>query len=157
MSVAIPPFQVFLQEHRDHVYRFLVASVGPQEAEDCFQETLISALRAYPRLRANSNLRGWVLTIAQRKAIDAGRSNSRRPTPLADPPERGVEANDAELDAELWTAVRELPPKQRAAVALRFINDLEHQEIGKVIGCSEQAARRNVHEGLETLREVWKQ
>jgi RNA polymerase sigma factor (sigma-70 family) len=156
MGVAIPPFQVFLQEHRDHVYRFLVASAGPQDADDCFQETMLSALRAYPRLRANSNLRAWVLTIAQRKAIDAGRSNSRRPLPVADPPERGEAAREAEDDAELWAAVRKLPPKQRTAVALRFINDLEHREIGKVIGCSEQAARRNLHEGLERLREVWK-
>ena len=54
----MPPFQAFLDEHRDDVYRFLVASVGPQEADDCFQETFLAALRAYPRLRRDSNLRG---------------------------------------------------------------------------------------------------
>ena len=49
---APPPFQVFLDENRDAVWRFLVSSVGPVEAEDCFQETFIVGLRAYPRLRA---------------------------------------------------------------------------------------------------------
>ena len=47
---------------------------GAAEAEDCFQETFIAALRAYPRLRADSNLRAWVLTIANRKALDAHRA-----------------------------------------------------------------------------------
>ena len=52
------------------VWRFLVSSVGRADAEDCFQETFIAAMRAYPRLRAGSNLRAWVLTIAHRKALD---------------------------------------------------------------------------------------
>ena len=69
----IPPFDAFLEEHREVVYRFLVAAVGPDDADDCFQETFISALRAYGRLIDGSNLRGWVLTIAQRRALDAYR------------------------------------------------------------------------------------
>src|SRR5258708_17730382 len=69
----------------------LVASVGRDEAEDCFQETFIAALRAYPRLRAGRrehNLRAWVLTIAQNKAMDAHRSRTRRALPLARPTTR---------------------------------------------------------------------
>ena len=59
--MALPPFETFLQEHRVPVYRLLLALVGPQGAEDCFQETFLSALRAYPRLAADSNLRAWVM------------------------------------------------------------------------------------------------
>jgi RNA polymerase sigma factor (sigma-70 family) len=153
--VAPPPFQVFLDEHRDHVYRFLVATVGRQEAEDCFQETFLSAMRAYPRLRRNSNLRGWVLTIAHRKALDSHRARKRRPVPSAELPEVVAEGNDPSPDAELWSEVKSLPGKQRAAVALRFVSDLPHDEIGRVLGCSEEAARRNVHEGLKKLRLSW--
>src|SRR2546426_7053879 len=91
MSVDLPPFQVFLDEHRDDVYRFLVASVGREEADDCFQETFLSALRAYPRAEENSNLRAWILTIAHRKAIDAHRSRRRRPLPVEDVPEAASE------------------------------------------------------------------
>ena len=86
--MGIPPFQTLLDEHRDDVYRFLVASVGPTEADDCFQETFIAALRAYPRLRDASNLRSWVLTIAHRKAIDAHRGRKRRAVPVEDVGER---------------------------------------------------------------------
>src|SRR5262249_58954500 len=85
VSSGPPPFQRFLDSHRDAVWRFLVASVGPAEAEDCFQETFIAALRAYPRLRPDSNLRAWVLTIAHRKALDAHRARARRALPIADP------------------------------------------------------------------------
>ena len=47
-----------------------------------------------------------------------------------------------------------MPPKQRSAVAHRFLLDLSHAEIGQVLGCSEEAARRNVHEGVKKLREA---
>ena len=152
MTVAIPAFQVFLDEHREDVYRFLVASVGSQEADDCFQETFVSALRAYPRLRARSNLRSWVLTIAHRKAIDAHRARAKRPVPV-DVVADGAAPTIPEADPELWEAVRELPAKQRAAVVLRFANDLPHGDIARVLDCSEDAARRNVHEGIKQLRE----
>jgi RNA polymerase sigma factor (sigma-70 family) len=153
--VTPPPFQWFLDQHRDDVYRFLVAAVGAQEADDCFQETFLSAMRAYPRLRPNSNMRAWVLTIAHRKALDSHRARGRRPLPVADLPERAAANGAAEPDAELWAEVRKLPGKQRAAIALRFAGDLPHDEIGRVLGCSEDAARRNVHEGLKKLRSTW--
>jgi DNA-directed RNA polymerase specialized sigma24 family protein len=63
---ANPPFQVFLEEQRTMVYRFLLAQVGPNDADDCFQESFLAALRAYPKVGDCSNLRGWVLTIASR-------------------------------------------------------------------------------------------
>jgi RNA polymerase sigma factor (sigma-70 family) len=53
----------------------------------------------------------------------------------------------------VWTRVRDLPPKQRAALLLRFVGDLSHREIAAVLECSEDAARRSAHEGLKRLRE----
>jgi RNA polymerase sigma factor (sigma-70 family) len=150
-----PPFQSFLDDHREYVYRFLVGSVGPVEADDCFQETFLSALHAYPRLRSNSNLKAWVLTIAHRKAIDAHRARGRRPLSIAELADGSVGTQEKDEEG-LWEAVRELPSKQRAAVVLRFANDLPHGDIGRVLGCSEEAARRSVHEGVKRLREVWK-
>ena len=150
----MPPFQAFLDQYRDDVYRFLMASVGPQDADDCFQETFVSAMRAYPRLRRDSNLRAWVLTIAHRKALDSHRANGRRPMPVADIPDRANDDADGN-DPALWSEVRKLPAKQRAAVVLRFASDLPHDEIGRVLGCSEDAARRNLYEGLEKLRLTW--
>ena len=156
MSAAPVPFQRFLDEHREAVWRFLAASVGPLDADDCFQETFIAALRAYPQLRTDSNPRAWVLTIAHRKAIDAHRARSRRAVPVDDVAELdGRREPVAQLrDDGLWSAVHELPPRQRAAVLLRHVGDLPHREIAGAIGCSEEAARRSLHEGLQTLRKV---
>jgi RNA polymerase sigma factor (sigma-70 family) len=150
-----PPFNRFLDDHREAVYRFLVATVGPDEADDCFQETFIKALRAYPRLRDADNLRGWVLTIARRTAIDAARGRRRRPQPAADPEPPAVDGTPDLGDPALWEAVRGLPPRQRAAVTLRYVNDLSYADVGRVIGSSEDAARRSAFEGLRRLREVW--
>ena len=148
--MALPPFQTALDQHRHELGRFLVAIVGPDEAEDCLQETLIAALRAYPRLREGSNVRAWLFTIARNKAFDSHRARVRRPVPVAAIAEP---ASDPEADGSIWESVRALPPKQRAAVALRFVNDLPHREIARVLDCSEAAARRSLHEGLSKLRE----
>ncbi len=156
MTGELPPFQRFLDAHRDVVWRFLVSSVGPVEAEDCFQETFIAALRAYPRLRADSNPRAWVLTIAHRKALDAHHARKRRATPIEDTAaaDGSSAASTPERDETLWSAVDELPARQRSAVVLRYVADLPHREIAAAIGCSEEAARRSLHEGLSKLRKV---
>jgi RNA polymerase sigma factor (sigma-70 family) len=156
-AVTLPPFQRLLDEHGDQVHRFLVAAAGPQEADDCFQEAVIAALRAYPRLRRADNLRAWLFTIAHRKAIDAHRARRRRAIPVPEPvADRAVGAGSTvDGEPELWQRVRELPPKQRAAVVLRFVADLPHIESAAVLGCSEPAARRSLHEALNTLRKEW--
>lgn len=152
--MSLPPFQVFLDEHAEPIHRFLVALVGPQEAEDALQETLIAALRAYPRLRPGSNLRAWGFSIARNKAIDSARARGRRPVPVDGAGDRLVAPAAPEADAELWAAVRELPPRQRTAVALRFAADLTHRDVGAAMGCTEEAARRSAADGLKRLREV---
>jgi RNA polymerase sigma factor (sigma-70 family) len=149
--VSLPPFQRLLDAHAGEVHRFLVASVGRQEADDCFQETFLAALRAYPVVRDGRNLKGWLFTIAHRKALDAHRKRGRSATPVADLPDDGV-LDAPPPDAELWQRVDALPPRQRAAVALRYACDLSYAEIASLDGGSEEAARRNVHEGLRTLR-----
>lgn len=153
---SLPPFQAVLDEHREDVYRFLVALTGRQEADDCFQETLMSAIRAYPRLEPEANVRAWLFTIARRKAVDSHRARSRRAIPVETVPESAAAvSNGTGPDPELWRAVRELPPKQRGAVALRFVADLSHAEVGAALDCSEDAARQNLSEGLKRLREEW--
>ena len=117
---SLPPFQAVLDANRVAVWRFLVASVGRHDAADCFQETMISALRAYPSLRSDANLRGWLFTIAHNKVIDLARARGRRPVPTDSPPEQAVD-DDAvhaaiEANGDLWAAVGHLPPKQRMAV-----------------------------------------
>ncbi len=156
--VPLPPFQTLLDSHGRDVHRFLIANVGPVDADDCWQETWLSALRAYPSLKDASNLRGWVFTIAHRKIIDHVRARGRRAVPVAEVAETAelVSANAATTatlpDEELWSSVAQLPDKQRTAVTLRYLIDSSYGEIAEVMGTSEEAARRNVHEALKRLR-----
>ncbi len=80
-SSVLPPFQALLDAHGRDVHRFLMATVGASAADDCYQETWLAALRAYPRLRSAENLRAWVFTIAYRKAMDHFRTARRRALP----------------------------------------------------------------------------
>jgi RNA polymerase sigma factor (sigma-70 family) len=151
--LTVPPFQELLDAHGRDVYRFVRAIVGHDDADDTYQETWIAALRAYPRLRDASNLRSWVLTIAHRKAIDRIRARRRQPVPVQELPEQPVFDTVANLsDGDLWELVGRLPSKQRTALALRFVADAAYGEVASVMGTSEEAARRNVHEGLKRLR-----
>jgi RNA polymerase sigma factor (sigma-70 family) len=150
--VTLPPFQQLLDHHGSDVHRFLVATVGRGDADDCYQETWISALRAYPRLRDASNLRSWIFTVAHRKAIDALRSRRRQAIPVAELPEPVAPPSAGPADQDLWGLVRGLPSKQRTALALRYVTDSAYPEIAAVMGTSEEAARRNVHEALKRLR-----
>jgi RNA polymerase sigma factor (sigma-70 family) len=150
MAVDLPPFQLLLDAHAADLHRFCLAQAGPDHGPDCFQETVISALRAYPDLRDDRNLRGWLFTIAHHKVIDHHRTTSRRPVPVADVPEQGVVA--VGVDGDLWSAVATLPDKQRGAIALRYLGDLPYAEVAAALDCSEAAARQNVRAGLASLR-----
>ncbi len=158
--MSLPPFQTLVDEHKEEVYRLALSAVGPEDADDCFQETLLSALRAYPALRHADNLRGWLLTIAHRKALDHHRARGRAAVPVGDMADVGHLNGAAALppdvsDGEIWASVRRLPPKQSLAVAHRFVNDLAYKEIGRLLDCTEEAARRSVHEGLKKLRQEY--
>lgn len=151
--VQLPPFQRLVDDHAAELHRFLVASLGPTDAEDCLQETLLSALRAYPRLRHADNLRAWLYVIAQRKATDTVRSRQRHRAGTLDGVEERLAAPAQRAsDDGLWSSVRTLPAKQRAALVHRFVFDLAYRDVGERMGISEEAARQNVSAGLRRLR-----
>jgi RNA polymerase sigma factor (sigma-70 family) len=148
----LPPFERIVEVHGPAVLRFCAAQAGPARAEDCFQETMLAALRAYDQVRDAAAVRSWLFSIAARKAVDEHRARTRAPEPVADLEQiAGSEQPPADDDG-IWRLVRSLPAKQRSAVALRYLADLSHAEIGEVMGTSEPAARRNVFEGLARLR-----
>jgi RNA polymerase sigma factor (sigma-70 family) len=158
-AVNLPPFQQLLDDYGRDVHRFLSATVGRTDADDCYQETWVAALRAYPKLRDASNLRSWIFTVAHRKAIDHVRARRRAPVLAGNVPETADTraSPPGEPDQGLWSLVRELPTKQRTALALRYVADAGYDEISAVMGTSEDAARRNVHEALKRLRTEYEQ
>jgi RNA polymerase sigma factor (sigma-70 family) len=153
VSPPIPPFQALLDAHRTAVYRFCRAAVGPEDADDVFQETFLAALRAYPRLRDGEHLDRWLLRIASRKAIDHHRGRGRRAIPSDDLPERAV-SPPPERDDALWAAVATLPTRQRVAVVYRHVLDRPYGEIAELMDASEATVRANVYQGMKRLREL---
>ena len=151
-GVHLPPFERLIDEHAHELHRFLVGLVGPTEAEDCLQETYMSALRAYPRLSHGDNLRAWLYTIAQRKATDLVRRRTRRPATDLNGAEPVAPPSPEPSDDAIWRTVRALPSKQRVAIVQRYVLDLAYAEIGNRMGISEEAARQNVSAGLRRLR-----
>jgi len=143
----IPPFESFYETHRDEIHGFLVRRLGRDHAEDAFQETFLRALRAYPRLEHGAHLRAWVFTIASRIVVD----HARRRRPQGELPELAAEDGLPAFE-DLAPLTDDLPPKERAAVVLRYGYDLGYDEIGAAIGASEQAARQAASAGVRRLR-----
>jgi RNA polymerase sigma factor (sigma-70 family) len=153
-GAPLPPFQRLLDDHGPVLWRFVRASVPAADAADCFQDGMLAALRAYPRLRHVNNLRAWLFTVVHHACIDRHRRVGRRREVMGEVPERWA-APAEPPDEALWASVSGLPPKQRAAVWDRFVGDLPYVEIADRLGCSEAAARQNVRAGLRTLRREW--
>jgi len=146
-AVTIMPFERFYETHRSDVLRLLRRRLGTERAEDAFQETFLRALQAYPRLEHGEHLRAWVLTIARNVAVDA----LRRSRPTAELAEAGTEDRRAPHD-ELAHLTDGLPPKERAAVVLRYGYDLSYDQIAAALGSSEDAARQAASTGVRRVR-----
>jgi RNA polymerase sigma factor (sigma-70 family) len=146
-DVTVPPFEHFYEQHRDDVWRLLARRLGTQAAEDAYQETFLRALRAYDRLEDGEHLRAWVLTIADRVAIDT----FRRQRPSGELPEQGADELRPAY-AELEHLIEGLPPKERAAVVLRYGYDLDYEDIGAALDSSGEAARQAASSGVRRLR-----
>ena len=148
------PFEEVVAEHGEVVMRVCRALLRPADADDAWSDTFLSALRAYPELRPDSNVRGWLVTIAHRKALDVIR-RSKRVDPVADVPEP-TRAAAAELpDDDLRDAIAALPAKQRAAVVLHYLGDLPYADVALAIDTSAAAARRSAADGIANLRTTY--
>ena len=149
------PFEVVVDEHGPVVMRVCRALLGPHDAQDAWSETFLAAMRAYPDLRPESNVRGWLVTIAHHKAIDQLRTAGRRPRPTDPLPERSTEDRITTPDIELRAALDALPEKQRGAVIYRYLADLSYAEVGALLDSSESAARRSAADGIAKLRQTY--
>ena len=133
-GVTLPPFEQVVAQHGSVVLRVCRAVVGPADADDAWSETFLAALVAYPTLRPDSNIRGWLVTIAHRKAVDRLRASSRAAVPVDTLPEVAVfDRRPPDPDDALWKAVSALPDKQRAAVAYHHIAGLPYAEVAELL------------------------
>ncbi|MCW2758938.1 MAG: polymerase, sigma-24 subunit, subfamily [Nocardioidaceae bacterium] len=148
------PFEQVVTQHGPTVLRVCRAVVGPVDAEDAWAETFLAALKAYPELPSTANVEAWLVTIAHRKAIDVRRGEVRRAIPTDEVPETRTTDRDPTDDEPLYAALKQLPDKQRHAVAYHHLGGLSHREVAEVLGGSEEAARRASADGIKKLRET---
>ena len=140
---GLAPFEHVVAEHGAVVLRVCRALLDPTDAQDAWSETFLAALAAYPSLRPDSNVRGWLVTIAHRKAIDLHRKAARTAVPMGEVP-----------DPALWAAVAALPEKQRLAVVHHHLAGLPYAEIAALTGSTPAATRRAAADGIATLRRL---
>jgi RNA polymerase sigma factor (sigma-70 family) len=156
------PFERVVAIHGPTVLRVCRAVVGPVDADDAWSETFLSALRAYPELPADANVEAWLVTIAHRKAIDVVRKTARRavatralensvnavrPAAAADRADDGTH-----IDVDVATALAQLPPKQKQAIAYHYLAGLPYAEVAEILGGTTDAARRAAADGIANLR-----
>ncbi len=149
--VSLPPFEQVVADHGPAVLRVCRALVGPHDAEDAWSDTFLAALVAYPRLRPESNIRGWLVTIAHHKAVDRLRANRRGPIALEHLPEEHT-SNGQPRDLDLWRDVAALPAKQQAAVTYHYLGDLPYAQVAELLNSTETAVRRAAADGIAKLR-----
>lgn len=168
------PFEAVVQEHGVVVLRVCRAMLGPDDADDAWAETFLSAMRAWPGLDEHADVRAWLVTIAHHRSVDQLRRRARRPLSVGGPEHveraggdralgrssvgsaRGAPVElDGSADQRLLELVRALPPKQRSAVVCRYLADMSYDDVAAVAGTSVVAARRNAADGIASLRRTY--
>ncbi|ACZ20914.1 RNA polymerase sigma factor, sigma-70 family [Sanguibacter keddieii DSM 10542] len=146
-------FDHVVSQHGPAVLRVCRALVGPDDADDAWADSFLSAMRAYPDLPDDANVEAWLVTIARRRCVDHLRARARRALPVEALPERpATQAVGVAERLDLYSALAALPTKQRESVALHHLGGLPYAEVAALLGGTEAAARRAAADGTKALR-----
>lgn len=147
-------FEALIRPHLQPAFRLAVTLLGdPSAAEDAVQESVLSAWTHLSRLRPGTKLRPWFLTVVANRCRSERRGRWWRVVRGLDPeqaPAFRPEATEAVLDLE--RALLALSADDRAAVFLRFYEDLPLDEVAAILGVSMTAARSRIHRALARMR-----
>ncbi|MFC0627158.1 SigE family RNA polymerase sigma factor [Kribbella deserti] len=132
---------------------FLVCA-DRDHAADAVQEALYRLYVSWPKFQRATNPMAYARRAVVNAAVDAGRRPWRRERVVDAMPETPSEdtAGQHAVRDELLSALRELPPRRRACVALRYYEDLTIEETAEILGCSIGTVKSQTARGLETLR-----
>jgi RNA polymerase sigma-70 factor (sigma-E family) len=159
-SDDLPDFQSWVRANGDALMRFAYLVTGDHDrAADAVQDALVAACQRWQRIIA----RGSPDAYLRRCVVNADTSRWRRflrrerlepdPTLFAKPATGADTAGRIVLEDAMWSLCLQLPPRQRAAIVLRYYDDYADAEIAAVLACSVSTVRSQIHRGLATLRD----
>ena len=162
MDPTRPEFEDLYREYLGRIYAYVRAQVGTSaDAEDVTAQVFMNAYQAYPRFEPrNTTPAAWLFRIARNATLDHFRSQGRRERlrrtiehqPMAEADPAGQAEERIQYQA-LLVRVAELPERQRDAISLRH-SGLSFDEVGRLMSCSEDAAKMLYHRAQKALREA---
>ena len=167
-------FRTLYDRYKRPVFVWIYRMVRkPERAEELTQEVFIRVYRAKERYKAEARFRTWLYTIAARLAFNERRQQKRSVEDLALESEAGESPIDRAEDVkersplEVVEASRlheaiarflsQLPERQRAALMLRYFEELSHDEISDILGVRKGAVKSLLHRGLVNLEAILRQ
>ncbi len=152
----VAAFSEFAEACAPSLVRTAYLMVGDHQlAQDLLQEALVKTLIAWPRLHDRANLEAYTRRIIVTTSISWRRRRSFQERPSETMPERvgGDPADTVATHHAIVVALMTVPPRQRAAIVLRYYHDLTEAQTADVMGCSVGAVKSQVAAGLKRLRE----
>ena len=150
-------FDLLYRTAYPRVYRTLSAILAdPAAAEDCAQDAFVQAFQAWHRWKPDAPAEAWVHRIAVNRAISYRRSARLRG--IAEVlkrfgrPGSGADPAEEALKPDLLSALRNIPPKQAAAIVLRHYHGYNNREIAAALGVSERTVGTRLRQAAEMLR-----
>ncbi|MBL7259117.1 SigE family RNA polymerase sigma factor [Paractinoplanes lichenicola] len=149
-------FDDFVRSRSTGLLRVAYLLTGDRHAaEDLLQEVLEQMYVRWRRIEGAPE--AYARKALVNRATNRWRWRARRPeTPLGAEHERAGRdhGDDVAIRAAVLDALRDLPPRQRAAVVLRYLDDLPVHEVAEALGCTEGTVKSNSSRGLDRLKQV---
>jgi len=156
-------FRVLVERYRDRVYGLALRIVrSAADAEEVAQDAFVRAWLALPRFRGEASFSTWIYRIAARRAFDRALTLKLRRGR-----EAGIEAGDGAAAApgdeaprtalarQLEQLVAVLPPAQRAAVTLYYLQDRSVEQVAEALGMPQNTVKTHLSRARAALRAAW--
>lgn len=149
-------YEPWVRARLPDLLRFAYLVTGTREgAEDAVQSALTTTYPAWERIARAGDPAAYMRRAIVNAHVSGWRRFGKRQTPVAEVRTEATNPDHAERIAEhdaVWRLCARLSPAQRAAVVLRFYEDLDYPQIAAILGCPEATARSHIHRALTRLR-----
>jgi RNA polymerase sigma-70 factor (ECF subfamily) len=147
-----------VSSYQDRMLRLATALAGPGAAADLVQETLLAAVRSFPRFRGDAQLSTWLISILRNQVSLHRRGQKKwKLAPLPEAGDRLAAPEPSTVDdevRELLEHVKDLPEELRTTLVLFHVDGLKYAEIARVMDCPVGTVRSRLFEARERLKKL---